>query len=306
MKELNNKNFEISEEIRNALETKSPIISLESSAITHGLPYPDSIETFTAMQDIIRQNKIVPALIGIFQGRIKIGFSQSEIEYLVESNPQKINSGEIAWALNNQIYGGTTISATAFLSELIGIKFFVAGGVGGVHFGNHFDISADLKELASNQIMVICSGVKTILSVTDTIEILETLTIPVVGYQTNKLPGFIIRDTGIHLRNVAKDVESLVNQFKIHQNLDRPTAFIVVIPPPEENAISSHEFDLALKKANQKANEKCISGSQLTPFLLKIINEEISGSMFSVIESLLINNVKLGCKIVNHYYQNNT
>jgi len=297
------KYIDISEEVKDALETHAPILSLESSAITHGIPYPENIKTFNTMHHIARQNKVVPALIGIYNGKIKFGFTQKEIEYIVkEGDPHKINSGEIAWALSNQLYGGTTISATAFLSRLIGINFFVAGGIGGVHIGDHLDISADLKELATNPIMIVCSGAKAILSVTDTIEMLETLTVPVVGYQTNKLPGFIIRDTGIELRNVADNVDEVVNQYRIHQRLGRTTAFVVVVPPPEGKAIPAQEFDLALKKANQKAKEENVSGPKLTPFLLEHISDTFSGSMFSVIEALLIQNVELGCQIVNQYY----
>ena len=296
--------FDVSPEVREALVSKKPVISLESSAITHGIPYPLNIETFNRMQAIIRGNDIVPALIGIFKGKIKVGFSDSDIEFMVNKvESHKINSGEIAWALSNNLYGGTTISATTFLSKTAGIQFFVSGGIGGVHLGEHIDISSDLRELSSNRIMVICSGVKALLSVVDTMEILETLSVPVVGYQTNRMPGFIIRDTGIQLKNVANDVKAVVDQYKIHQNLERPTAFIVVVPPPEKNAIPLKEFNGALEKANQKAKNDGISGSELTPYLLNQINQEFSGSMFSAITSMLINNVSLGCQIVNDYYQ---
>ena len=301
---LSNPLFDVSPEVSEALASKKPIVSLESSAITHGIPYPLNIKTFNSMKAIIRENGIVPALIGIYQGKIKVVFSESDIEFMVNNvESHKINSGEIAWALSNHLYGGTTISATTYISKLAGIQFFISGGIGGVHLGEHIDISSDLRELSTNRIMVICSGVKAILSVLDTMEILETLSVPVIGYQTNKMPGFIIRDTGIQLKNVANDFKVVVDQYKIHQSLERPSAFIVVIPPPEKDAIPLQKFNLALENANLKAKNESISGPELTPFLLNQINKEFSGSMFSAITSMLINNVSLGCQIVKEYYQ---
>lgn len=294
--------FEISPEVLEALSSNKPIISLESSAITHGIPFPDNIETFNTMQTIIRQNDIVPALIGVLNGKIKLGFSDNDIEYMVKgTRPVKLNSADISWALCNHLTGGTTISATTFISKIAGIEFFVSGGIGGVHLGDHIDISSDLHELSCNQVMLICSGIKAILSVADTVEILETLSVPIVGYQTDRMPGFIIRDTGIQLNKTSINISDVVEQYKIHKSIERSSAFIVVVSPPEEVAIPLDTFKLALEKANHKAKQECISGSKLTPFLLEIINDELSGSIFSVIKPMLINNVGLGCEIVNQY-----
>lgn len=303
MKHKNQDYLDISDEVKHALDTNSAIISLESSAITHGIPYPENIETFTKMQDTIRSHQIAPALIGFLDGKIKVGFSDDEIEMMITRRTlHKINSREIAWAVSNKCSGGTTISATTFLSGFVGIRFFISGGIGGVHIGDHLDISSDLKELATNSLMLICSGAKAILSVADTVEMLETLAIPVIGYQTNRMPGFIIRDTGIPLNNFADNPEMVIQQYKVHQDLERKSAFIVVVPPPEASAIPPDEFAKTLAIANRKAEIKGISGPELTPFLLEVINTELSGSLFPVIKALLMNNVEIGSDIVQRYF----
>lgn len=291
--------IDYSEEVLDGLSSKNKIISLESSVITHGLPYPQNINTFISIQNIIRKHGLVPAAIGIYEGKIKAGFSDSEIEILAtHKNAHKINSGEIAWALSNDLFAGTTISATTYLSNLLGMDYFMAGGFGGAHFGDRFDISADMMEFAKNPIMVFCSGPKAILNIFDTMELLETLSVPVIGYQTNKLPGFIIRDTGIKIKNVAADDKSLIKQYELHKKLGRLSAFIVVIPPPSENSIDEKDFYFALKEANIESQKKKIYGAKLTPFLLEFINEKFSGKLFSTIESLLINNTKIASQIV--------
>jgi len=290
--------FDISNEVKAALSSNTPVVSLESHAVMQGIPFPDNIEIYQKISGIAKDQGVVPALIGIVDGKIKVGFSVDELEGAIKKNNlRKVNSSAIASTLSQMASGGTTISATAFLSHLIGIDIFVAGGIGGVHHGSRFDISADLFELAKNPILLICSGAKAILDLLSTVELLESLTIPVIGYQTDTYPGFFLTDTGIPLLNRVDEVEGIVDQYRLHRALGKKTALIVVEPPPEGNSLEKDQYQQALAIAYDQAQTKNIAGGDLTPFLLQQINTHFKGVLFPIIKGVLENNLGLGCEI---------
>ena len=290
--------FDISNEVKAALSSNTPVVSLESHAVMQGIPFPDSIEIYQKMSGIAKEQGVVPALIGIVDGKIKVGFSVEELEGTIKNkNLLKVNSSAIASSLSQMESGGTTISSTACLSHLIGIDVFVAGGIGGVHHGSRFDISADLFELAKNPILLVCSGAKAILDLPSTVELLETLTIPVIGYQTDTYPGFFLRDTGIPLSNRVDETTGIVDQYRLHRALGKQTALIVVEPPPEGNSLEEEEYYQALETANTQAQKNEITGGDLTPFLLQQINAHFKGVLFPIIKGVLENNMGLGCEI---------
>lgn len=290
--------LDISIDVQKALENHTPVVSLESHAILQGIPYPQNVEIYLEMQHICAGKGVVPALIGINRGKIKVGYTISEIRSaLEEENLLKISSSGIASAISSLASGGTTISATAHLTHRVGIDVFIAGGFGGVHPGPGFDVSADLYELARTPILLICSGMKAILDMPATIEVLEALTIPVLGYQTDNYPGFFLRDTGLPVQHRVDGVSQIAEQFYVHRVLGRKTAMIVAHPAPSGQAFEHDEYSEIMEEGYQLAEKKGVAGGEITPFLLRFINDHYQGKLFEIIHSVLVHNMHLACDI---------
>ena len=290
--------FDISDDVKDALASNAPVVSLESHGLMQGIPFPESMRVYEKILEIAREEEVVPALIGIVDGKIKVGFSVDELESNIKKNHlHKVNSSDISSVLSRRESGGTTISSTVLLATRVGIKLFVVGGIGGVHIGSNLDISADLFELTKNPILLVCGGAKAILDLHSTVELLESLAIPVIGYQTDIFPGFFLRDTGIPLSNRVDETSQIVDQYKMHCSLGRQTAVLVVEPPPETMAIKKEEYDRVLATANAQAQKNNISRGDLTPYLLQQINFHFNEALFPIITAVLENNMALGCRI---------
>ena len=290
--------IEYSSEVRQAIENKQPILALESTIITHGLPYPHNLETAISLEKITRENNVTPATIAVLNGKIKIGLSQNELEHLSrDKNVRKISRRDLAYAINQNISAGTTVAATLFCAAKTGIKVFATGGIGGVHRGDDFDISADLIELARNPVAVICAGAKAILDLPRTLEFLETFSVPVVGYRTPVLPAFYTDTTDYSLPASVNDVRSLVNMLQTHWQLGMSSGVLVTNPIPVEFAIRAEKIEPLIAKAIKQAIEQNICGKELTPFLLSEIASSTQGESIQANIALIENNVRLGAQV---------
>lgn len=290
--------IEYSSEVRQAIENKQPILALESTIITHGLPYPHNLETAISLEKITRENNVTPATIAVLNGKIKIGLSQNELEHLSrDKNVRKVSRRDLAYAISQNISAGTTVAATLFCAAKTGIKVFATGGIGGVHRGDDFDISADLIELARNPVAVICAGAKAILDLPRTLEFLETFSVPVVGYRTPVLPAFYTDTTDYSLPASVNDVRSLVNMLQTHWQLGMSSGVLVTNPIPVEFAIRAEKIEPLIAKAIKQAIEQNICGKELTPFLLSEIASSTQGESIQANIALIENNVRLGAQV---------
>ena len=287
--------FEYSSEIETAIKERKPIIALESTLITHGLPYPQNIETALSMEDIVRKQGVAPATIAIMQGKIKIGLSRSELETLVaDKQALKASKRDIPYILAKGLNAGTTVAATLFCADYAGIKIFATGGIGGVHRGDDKDISADLIELAKTPIAVICTGAKAILDLPKTLEFLETYSIPIVGYRTTTFPAFYSSTTSYPLSVSVDDIRELVNLLKLHWQLSMPSGILIANPIPVEDEISSGVIEPVIANALKLAESRQIYGKDITPFLLNEVAHATEGKSLQANINLIKNNAKLG------------
>ncbi len=289
----------ISLEVEIALQTKKPIVALESTVISHGLPYPDNIEVIEKMLTAVRESGAVPAIIALMDGHIKIGLGSSEIELLASSQEVlKISRADIAWCLANKKIGATTVSGTMFCAHQTGIQIFATGGIGGVHQGAEttFDISADLTELARTPVLVVCSGAKSILDVPKTLEYLETQGVPIVGYKTNSFPLFYTDTSPYDLQQRENNAEDIANLAMIHWDLGLK-GMIVANPIPFDDSLNPKEISFFIDQAIEEINKNDISGKSVTPFLLKRVSELSKGKTLKANKSLLVNNASVAGKI---------
>jgi len=295
--------FDYSTEVKDALNQKKPVLALESTLITHGLPYPHNIETARTLEAIAREHNVTPATIAIMSGKIKIGLTDTELNALVESEHlYKASKGDIPFALCKNLNAGTTVAATLFCADSAGIQFFATGGIGGVHHGDALDISADLIELACTPIAVICAGAKAILDLPRTLEFLETYSVPVVGYRTRTLPAFYTAKT-LHLLNQhVDDIPALVNLLKIHWALGMRSGMLITNPIPADEEIPANIIDPVIQDSLALAVKKNLSGKDVTPFLLGEIASITQGKSMAANISLIKNNVKLGAELANYFY----
>jgi len=273
-------------------------VALESAVITHGLPRPKNLETAIEMENAVRAEGADPATICLYKGEIKIGLSQDELTDLAYSDhAKKISIKDISGAKIAGLMGGTTVAATITIAYLNHIRVFATGGIGGVHRGGYFDISADLPALAANPVIVVCSGAKSILDLPATREYLETMAIPVIGYQTNEFPAFYSRNSGLSVDFRMDEISPIVKFAYTHWSLGLKTSVLVTVPPPEENALPKEYIDDAISRALVEANERGVSGSEITPFLLSKINDITQEKSMAANISLLINNARVAGKI---------
>ncbi|MEC9490349.1 MAG: pseudouridine-5'-phosphate glycosidase [Halanaerobiales bacterium] len=303
MKSLENY-LEIKGEVREALKAGRPVVALESTIIAHGMPYPQNIETALEIEEIIRANGAVPATIGIIDGKIKIGLTREEVEFLGESDEiVKVSRRDLPVVLAQKKHGATTVAGTMIAAELAGIKIFVTGGVGGVHRGaeKSFDISADLEELKKTSVAVIAAGAKSILDLGLTLEKLETFGVPVLGYQTKELPAFYSRHSGFDCDYKLDSPEQAADVLKAKWELGLEGGVLIANPVPEADEIEYSVINEKIEQALAEAEDQRISGKKLTPFLLDRIKEITDGQSLITNIALVRNNAVVGAKIAKAF-----
>lgn len=290
--------FDYSDEVKHALDHKQPVLALESTVITHGLPYPINLETAFELEQMAYDCQVTPATIAILNGRIKIGLKKDELVQLAETpGILKATTRDLPYLLAQGLSAGTTVAATAYCAHAVGIKIFATGGIGGVHRGDSMDISADLLELTKTPVTVVCAGAKAILDLPKTLEFLETYHIPVIGYQTPVLPAFYTRETPYKLTARADDVVTLTKILQVQNQLHLKTGTLIVNPVPAKDEIPASFIEPIIIQAIRKANENQITGKELTPFLLSELARETDGKSMQANLALIKNNVKLGAEL---------
>ncbi|RNF38415.1 pseudouridine-5'-phosphate glycosidase [Planococcus salinus] len=295
-----------SAEVKQAMENKQPIVALESTIISHGMPYPQNVETARVVEQIIRDNGAVPATIALMDGAIKIGLSDEELE-LLGSSPDvaKVSRRDLGQLIATKKIGATTVAATMICAKLAGIRVFATGGIGGVHRGAEttMDISADLEELAKTGVAVVCAGAKSILDIGLTLEYLETKGVPVVGYQTSQMPAFYTRSSSFDLSSRADDVKMLAGMLNAQWELGLEGGAVVANPIPQEHALEESFINGIIEKAMTEAKENGISGKQVTPFLLGKVKELTEGASLVANIELVKHNAKVGAQLAVAYNQ---
>ena len=302
---MKNPNITLSPEISHALDFGAPIVALESTVITHGLPHPQNLKLARDMEKQVRECGATPATVALLDGKIRIGLSDVELVRLAESDSAlptggraKVSHRDFATAMVKKMDGGTTVAGTMFASQLAGIKVFATGGIGGVHKESSFDISTDLHALAEIPMIVVCAGAKAILDLPATLEYLETMGVPVVGFQTDEFPAFYSRESGLTVSVRLDSAKEIAEFAKAHWNLGMRSAVLVTNPVPEAESISKSEMDPIIAKASAEAIKKGIHGQKLTPFLLGRISELTNGKSLQTNLALLLNNARLAAQIV--------
>ena len=295
------KYLSISPEVQNALEAGTPVVALESTIISHGMPYPKNVETALAVEQIVRDNGAVPATIAIIGGRITVGISREEIEHLGKKGlaVTKASRRDLPFLLAHGEDGATTVAATMIGAALAGVKVFATGGIGGVHRGAEttMDISADLEEMAQTSVMVVCAGAKSILDLGLTLEYLETKGVPVIGYQTKELPAFYTRRSGFSVDYRLDSPEEIANVFRAKLDCGLAGGMLVANPIPEDYAMDYDVINDAIQNALSEADALQIKGKEITPFLLDKIQKLTGGKSLDSNIRLVYNNAALGAKI---------
>jgi pseudouridylate synthase len=291
-------NFKLSLEISRALDMGAPIVALESTVITHGLPHPQNLELARDMEKQIRAGGAIPATIALLDGKIRIGLSDEELVRLAKADsPLKVSHRDFATAIVKKADGGTTVAGTMFAAHMAGIKVFATGGIGGVHKESAFDISTDLRSLAEIPMVVVCAGAKAILDLPATLEYLETLGVPVVGYQTDEFPAFYSRESGLGVSARLDSPKEIADFARAHWNLGMKSGVLVANPIPEAEAIPKSAMEPIIAKASAEAVGQGIHGQALTPFLLSRISELTKGKSLKANLALLLNNARLAAEI---------
>ena len=296
--------IQIKPEIKKAFASNQPIVALETTVLTHGLPFDINLQNALKNEEIIRQNGAIPATIGLIDGIFLVGLTQEEIHFLATSkNVHKISIRDIGYAIANKLSGGTTVAGTLKIASTVGIKVFATGGIGGVHRGGVFDVSADIEALAKYPVITVCAGAKAILDLESTLEVLETKGIPVIGYQTNELPAFYSISSGIEVPLRAETIQEIANTALQHWNIGLTSAILVTAPPPKEYAIENRTIEEAIQKALISASENGIRGNAVTPFLLSEVSKVTHEQSMRVNLALLENNASIAAQIAVQLFQ---
>jgi len=290
--------IQLSTEVARAINIGLPIVALESTVITHGLPKPQNINLARDMEKTIRDFGATPATIALLDGKIRIGLTDLELVRLADSDSSlKVSHRDFATAITKKVNGGTTVAGTMLAANMAGIKVFATGGIGGVHKESAFDVSTDLHSLAEIPTIVVCAGAKSILDLPATLETLETLGVPVVGYQTDEFPAFYSRESGLNV-SVRLDSPKEIAEFaKAHWSVGLRSGILVTNPIPETESIPKSKMEPMIEKASKEAIEQGIHGQALTPFLLNRINELSKGKSLKANLALLLNNARLAAEI---------
>ena len=295
-----NKYLDISPEVKAALDEGRPVVALESTIISHGMPYPKNVETALLVEQTIRDNGAVPATIAVIGGRLKAGLSHEEIEYLGKTGRgvAKASRRDLPALVARGADGATTVTTTMIIAHMAGIKVFATGGIGGVHRGAEvtMDISADLEELAQTPVMVVCAGAKSILDLGLTLEYLETKGVPVIGYGTDELPAFYTRKSGFGVDYRVDSPEELAAMFRAQRELNYKGGMLVTNPIPEQYAMDKEVIDKAIEQALAEAKEQHVHGKETTPFLLARVVELTGGDSLESNIKLVLNNATVAAK----------
>lgn len=294
------KYLDINPEVLKAIKRGDPVVALESTIISHGMPYPQNVETAFNVEKIVRDKGVVPATIGIVNGRLKVGLTVDEIEYLGKTEGViKTSRRDIPFIVSNKLDGATTVASTMIIASLAGIKVFATGGIGGVHRGAQetFDISADLQELARTNVAVVCAGAKSILDIGLTLEYLETLGVPVVGYKTEELPAFYTTRSGYEVDYKVDSAEELAQAIKSKWDLKLNGGLVVANPIPKEFEIDYETINKAIDEAIEELEQKGIRGKETTPFLLSKVKEITKGNSLDANIQLVYNNARIASEL---------
>lgn len=295
-----NKYLDVAPEVADALAAGKPVVALESTIISHGMPYPQNVETALNVEKIIRENGAVPATIAILGGRLKAGLKPEEIEYLGKKGQavHKASRRDLAVLAARGEDGATTVTTTMIIAHMAGIKVFATGGIGGVHRGAQttMDISADLQELAHTPVMVVCAGAKSILDLGLTLEYLETNGVPVIGYGTKELPAFYTRKSGFAVDYEIDTPQELAAAFHASQEMGLQGGMLVTNPIPEEYSMDADVINAAIDQAIEMAREQGIHGKETTPFLLATIKDITGGDSLDANIQLVYNNAKVAAQ----------
>ncbi len=299
-----NKDFlDINPEVLEALKNGTPVVALESTIIAHGMPYPKNVETAMAVNQVIRKNGAIPATIGIIKGRIKVGLTDEEIDYMAKApDVLKVSRRDLPFVLSRGKDGATTVAATMIAADMAGIRIFVTGGIGGVHrgAGESFDISADLEELKMTDVVVVCAGVKSILDIGATLEYLETSGVPVISYGTDDFPAFYSRKSGYTTEIALGEPKEIADLIKMKYQMELKGGVVVACPIPKEHEIPFEEMDAIIKRSLEACAEKNITGKRITPFLLDKVKQLTEGRSLEANIHLVLNNADVGAKIAKY------
>ncbi len=296
--------MDYSKEVRDALTDGKPLVALESTIMTHGMPFPENLETALSVESIIREESVVPATIAILKGRIKIGLEQEELKELAEdSEAIKVSRRDLASALVRQQNGGTTVSATMICADKAGIRVFVTGGIGGVHrdFEQTLDVSADLEELSRTPVAVVCAGVKSILDIPRTLEYLETKGVPVIGFGCDEFPAFYTPFSGIKAPLRMNLHEETARCMKTHWDLGLGGGLLIANPLFEEKALDPDLLQQVVEESLKSAEDQKISGKYITQFVLEQIVKKTGGASLEANIALIQNNARVGAGIARAY-----
>lgn len=287
-------------EVADALASKKPLVALESTIISHGMPYPDNVNTARDLEQIVRDTGAIPATIAVIGGDICVGLEDAQLNLLAQSRQvMKLSRRDLAWCIHHKGHGATTVAATMIVAKMAGISLFATGGIGGVHRGAelNWDVSADLTELSRTDVAVVCAGPKAILDLPATLEYLETLGVPVVGYRCDELPAFYSRHSGIGLELRADRPDDLAGFIQTRKNLHVEGGVLVVNPIPVTHDIPYDEMALHIEQALADAADQGIRGKQLTPFLLQALLSITDGKSLEANIALVRNNVRLAAEV---------
>ena len=300
-----NKYLDVNPEVAQAVREGKPVVALESTIISHGMPYPQNVETALNVEKVIRDNGAVPATIAILGGRLKAGLTPEEIEYLGKTGQAvtKASRRDLPIIVAKGMDGATTVTTTMMIAHMAGIKIFATGGIGGVHRGAEttMDISADLEELANTPVMVVCAGAKSILDLGLTLEYLETHGVPVIGYGTKELPAFYTRKSGFGVDYEIDTPEELAAAFKAQRDLDLKGGMLVTNPSPEQYSMDADTINKAIDEAIRQSREDGIKGKATTPYLLAKVKELTGGDSLDSNIQLVYNNATVAAKTAVAY-----
>ncbi|MFV0321107.1 MAG: pseudouridine-5'-phosphate glycosidase [Alphaproteobacteria bacterium] len=302
---MTNPYLDIHPEVQQALLENKPVVALESTIISHGMPYPQNVETALKVEQVIRDNGAIPATIALIKGRLKVGLNKDEIEYIGKEgeNVTKVSRRDIPFMIADKKDGATTVAATMILADMAGIKIFATGGIGGVHRGAQetFDISADLQELAHTNVAVICAGAKSILDLALTKEYLETFGVPLIGYKTKDLPAFYTQTSGYKVDYAIESPKEIAEILKVKWQLNLSGGAVIANPIPKEYAMDESKINAAITQALSEMEAKGVKGKESTPFLLARVAELTGGNSLKSNIELVYNNAKLAAQIAKEY-----
>ncbi|MGB1805012.1 MAG: pseudouridine-5'-phosphate glycosidase [Candidatus Pseudothioglobus sp.] len=296
--------LDIHPDVENAIKNNEPVVALESTIISHGMPYPKNVETALMVEETVRSNKAVPATIAIINGKLKVGLTNDEIEFLATNEEvKKVSRRDLPITVAQKLSGSTTVASTMIIASLAKIAIFATGGIGGVHRGaeNTMDISADLEELANTNVCVVCAGAKAILDLGLTLEYLETKGVPVIGYKTSELPAFYSSESGFDVDYKIDSAQEIAEILKTKWDLSLDGGVLVTNPIPVAFELETGVMNDAINQAIIEADNNKISGKKITPYLLSKVNEITQGKSLEANIKLIQNNADLAAKIALHY-----